>query len=103
MSERRRSLFVLLLVVALIGGSIAVVATKPTVLGLDLQGGSQLVYKAEPTAQQPITPDAMARSLDLMQQRVNEFGVSEAELFQSGNDQIEVNVPGVSDASAIAD
>ena len=79
------------------------VATKPTVLGLDLQGGSQLVYKAEPTAQQPITPDAMARSLDLMQQRVNEFGVSEAELFQSGNDQIEVNVPGVSDASAIAD
>ena len=45
----------------------------------------------------------MARSLDLMQQRVNEFGVSEAELFQSGNDQIEVNVPGVSDASAIAD
>ena len=79
------------------------IATKPTVLGLDLQGGSQLVYKAEPTAQQPITPDAMARSLDLMQQRVNEFGVSEAELFQSGNDQIEVNVPGVSDASAIAD
>src|SRR6478735_9152442 len=103
MSERRRSLFVLLLVAVLIGGSIAVVATKPTVLGLDLQGGSQLVYKAEPTAQQPITPDAMARSLDLMQQRVNEFGVSEAELFQSGNDQIEVDVPGVSDASAIAD
>src|SRR5918994_3959044 len=103
MSERRRSLFVLLLVVALIGGSIAVVATKPTVLGLDLQGGVQLVYKAEATAQQPITPDAMQRSLDLMQQRVNEFGVSEAELFQSGNDQIEVNVPGVSDAGAIAD
>ena len=47
MSDRRRSLFVLLIVVALIGGSIAVVATKPTVLGLDLQGGSQLVYKAD--------------------------------------------------------
>ena len=79
------------------------IATKPTVLGLDLQGGSQLVYKAEPTAQQPITPDAMARSLDLMQQRVNEFGVSEAELFQSGNDQIEVNVPGLEDAQDLAD
>ena len=39
MSERRRSLFVLLIVVALIGGSISVVATKPTELGLDLQGG----------------------------------------------------------------
>ncbi len=79
------------------------VATKPTVLGLDLQGGSQLVYKAEPTAQQPITPDAMARSLDLMQQRVNEFGVAEAELFQSGNDQLEVNVPGLENAQDLAD
>ena len=30
-----------------------------------------------------------------MQQRVNAFGVSEAELFQAGDDQIEVNLPGV--------
>jgi SecD/SecF fusion protein len=59
-SERRRSLFVLLIVVALIGGSIAVVLTKPTVLGLDLKGGVQLVYHAEPTAAQPVVAvDAM--------------------------------------------
>ena len=103
MSERRRSLFILLLVALLLGGSVYVIASKETVLGLDLQGGSQLVYKAEPTAQQPITPDAMARSVDLMQQRVNEFGVSEAELFQSGNAQIEVNVPGLEDAQDLAD
>ncbi len=89
--------------VALIGGSIAVVALKPTVLGLDLQGGVQLVYKAEPTKQQPtIDADAMQRSIDLMQQRVNEFGVSESELFQSGKDQIEVNLPGVKDAERAA-
>ena len=104
MSERRRSLFVLLIVVALIGGSIAIVATKPTVLGLDLQGGSQLVYKASPTAQQPtIDPDAMQRVIDLMQERVNEFGVSEAEVLQAGQDQIEVNVPGESDTQRVAD
>jgi SecD/SecF fusion protein len=102
MSERRRSSLILLLVAALLGGAIYVIATKETVLGLDLQGGSQLVYKAEATAQQPITPDAMARSVDLMQQRVNQFGVSEAEVFQSGNDQIEVNVPGVENAEDLA-
>ena len=96
MSERRRSLFVLLIVVALIGASIVVVLTKPTKLGLDLQGGVQLVYEAEPTAQQPTsTPTRCSASIDLMQQRVNEFGVAEAELFQSGEDQIEVNLPGV--------
>ena len=99
MSERRRSLFVLLIVVALIGGSIAVVATKPTVLGLDLQGGvaARLQGRADRAAAES-TPTPCSASIDLMQQRVNEFGVSEAEVFQSGNDQIEVNVPGVSDA-----
>ena len=102
MSERRRSSIVLLLVVALIGGAIAVVALKPTVLGLDLQGGVQLVYRAEPTAQQAVDPDSMQRSIDLMQQRVNQFGVAEAELFRSGEDQIEVNLPGVKDAEEAA-
>src|SRR5215218_10777776 len=103
MSERRRHLLVLLIVLGLIAGSAAVIATKPTKLGLDLQGGVQLVYHAEPTAQQPvIDADAMQRSLDLMQQRVNEFGVSEAELYQTGADQIEVNLPGVKDAERAA-
>jgi SecD/SecF fusion protein len=103
LSDRRRSLFVLLIVVALMGASLAVVLTKPTKLGLDLQGGVQLVYQAQPTAAQPVVdPEAMQRSIDLMQQRVNAFGVNEAELYQSGNDQIEVNLPGVDDAETAA-
>src|ERR1700742_4893353 len=103
MSDRRRSIFVLLIVAALIVGSAVVIATKPTKLGLDLQGGVQLVYHAEGTPQQPtVDAEAMQRSIDLMQQRVNEFGVSEAELFRSGEDQIEVNLPGVKDAEAAA-
>src|SRR3954447_5455967 len=103
MSERRRSIFVLLIVAGLIAASAVVLSRNPTVLGLDLQGGVQLVYKAEPTAQQPtIDADSMQRSIDLMQQRVNEFGVSEAELYQSGQDQIEVNLPGVKDAERAA-
>ncbi len=103
MSERRRSLFVLLIVALLIGGSIYAVASKETKLGLDLQGGVQLVYKAEPTLQQPVVDaEAMQRSIDLMQERVNAFGVSEAEIFQAGKDQIEVNLPGVDDAERAA-
>src|SRR3954470_17385561 len=103
MSERRRYSLVLLLVLALIGGAIAVVVTRPTVLGLDLQGGVQLVYHAEPTAaQKTVDPDSMQRSIDLMQQRVNQFGVSEAEINQAGSDQIEVGLPGVKDAERAA-
>lgn len=104
MSERRRSFFVLLLVFALMGASVAVILSKPTMLGLDLQGGSQLVYQAEPTQAQPtVDADAMQRVIDLMQERVNAFGVSEAEVFQAGNNQIEVNVPGVDDAGRLSE
>src|SRR3954452_24961252 len=85
------------------GVSVAIIVTKETKLGLDLKGGVQLGYEAQPTAAQPtVDADAMQRSIDLMQQRVNAFGVSEAELYQSGNDQIEVNLPGVTDAETAA-
>ena len=64
MSERRRSLLILLAVVALMAGAAVAVAAKPTKLGLDLQGGVQLIYQAKPTPQQPtVTADAMQRSL----------------------------------------
>src|SRR4051794_19528024 len=103
MSERRRSLFVLLAVAVLIGGSLYVALTRSTKLGLDLQGGVQLVYHAEPTAQQKtVDPDSMQRSIDLMEQRVNSFGVNEAAINQAGADQIEVNLPGVKNAGRAA-
>jgi SecD/SecF fusion protein len=103
MSERRRSLFVLLLVLGLIAGSVLAISTRDTKLGLDLQGGVQLVYKGEPTAQQPtVTQEALQRSLDIMRKRVDAFGVSEPELLLAGDQQIEVNLPGVEDAERAA-
>src|SRR3954462_12576107 len=103
MSERRRSLFVLLAVAVLIGGSLYGALTKSTKLGLDLQGGVQLVYHAEPTAQQKtVDADSMERSIDLMEQRVNSFGVNEAAINQAGDDQIEVSLPGVKNAARAA-
>src|SRR5918998_4214214 len=103
MSERRRSLFILLLVFGLIAASIAVVATKETRLGLDLQGGVQLIYEGQPTPQQPtVTQEALDRSLDIMRDRVDAFGVAEPELQLIGRRQIEVNLPGVEDAERAA-
>jgi SecD/SecF fusion protein len=103
MSERRRSLFVLLLVLGLIAASAFAVTSKSTKLGLDLQGGVQLVYQGQPTAQQPqVTQEALQRSLDIMRERVDAFGVSEPELLLSGQNQIEVNLPGVDNAERAA-
>src|SRR5215213_6935695 len=102
MTQRRRSVFVLL-VLGLIAASLAVLNQRDTKLGLDLQGGVQLVYEAEGTAQQPtVTPEALQRSLDIMRERVDALGVSEPELLQSGERQIEVNLPGVENAQRAA-
>ena len=46
------------LVLGLLAASAIVIATQPTVLGLDLRGGTELVYQARPTPQTPqVTPD----------------------------------------------
>ncbi|MGI8780704.1 MAG: protein translocase subunit SecD [Solirubrobacteraceae bacterium] len=104
MSDRRRNLFILLAVVGLLAASVAVIATKATRLGLDLQGGVQLVYEARPTKQQPtVTPEGLDRALDIMRDRVDALGVSEPELQRSGENQIDVSLPGVENAERAAD
>ncbi len=68
-------------------------------LGLDLQGGTQVILvpnQAEGTA--PITADQLQQTVEIIRQRVNGFGVSEADVAiqGSGNDAaIVVSVPGV--------
>ncbi len=85
MSERRRNLFVLLLVLGLIAGSVAVIATRDTKLGLDLQGGVSLTYQGKPTKQQKtITPDALQRAVDIIRERVDSLGVAEPSISTSG-------------------
>src|SRR5215207_4504641 len=104
MSDRRRSLLILLLVFGLIAASAVVVATKETKLGLDLHGGVQLVYEGQPTPQQPtVDQQALDRALQIMRERVDAFGVAEPELQLIGGQQIEVNLPGVANADRAAD
>ncbi len=103
MSDRARNLAILVVVLGLLVASVFVIVTKPTKLGLDLQGGVQLVYQAQPTPQQPtVTAEAVQRALDIMRERVDAFGVAEPELQQVGADQLEVNLPGVDDAERAA-
>jgi SecD/SecF fusion protein len=98
MTDRRRNLFVLLLVAGLLVASLAVIATMPTKLGLDLKGGVSLIYQAKPTKQSQVTSDAINRSLDIMRKRVDQLGVAEPQIQRSGTDQIDVSLPDVKNA-----
>ena len=99
MSDRRRNIFILLLVAGLIVASIFVLFSKPTRLGLDLRGGVELVYQAEPTPQQPVVnQEALDRAIDVMRERVDRLGVAEPEIQRSGSNQISVALPDVQNA-----
>ena len=99
MTDRRRNLFILLLVAGLLVASLAVIFTKKTREGLDLKGGVSLVYQAKPTKFAPkVTGDALQRTLDIMRDRVDQLGVAEPEILRSGSDQINVNLPDVKNA-----
>ncbi|MBD2100223.1 protein translocase subunit SecD [Leptolyngbya sp. FACHB-261] len=86
------------LILAILIGSVAIIARLPIRLGLDLQGGSQITLQARTTPQVPkLTPEVMEGVKSVMEQRVNGLGVTEASIQLSGNDQLLVQLPGVKD------
>lgn len=98
MTDKRRNVLILLLVGALLAASAVVITTQRTVLGLDLRGGVELVYEAQPTKQATVTPESIDRSIDIMRERVDTLGVAEPEIAAIGNQQIQVSLPDVTDA-----
>ena len=70
-------------------------------LGLDLQGGTHLVYVARPDEGRDVTIDDMEGVRRIIESRVNEFGVSEpiVQLLGTPPDRIMVQLPGLSGAS----
>src|SRR5713226_2893669 len=74
---------------------------KPT-LGLDLQGGLEVVLKAVPPKNHKLTSDDISRSIDIMRQRIDKLGVSEPQIRKQVTDQIVIQLAGVHDAAAAA-
>jgi SecD/SecF fusion protein len=98
MSRKKLNLWLLIAVGVLLISAGWAIYSQPTNLGLDLKGGVQLVYEAQPTPQSKVTPDSINRAIDIMRSRVDALGVSEPEIQASGNNQITVSLPAVSNA-----
>jgi SecD/SecF fusion protein len=105
MQSRARNRFVLALVIALVLVSLVVIVgipgvvkRKPTRLGLDLKGGVQLTYRAEPTTVAKVTGESLNRAVEVIRKRVDQLGVAQPEIQRSGADEITVALPDVSNA-----
>jgi SecD/SecF fusion protein len=99
MTSRKRNLSIIGLVVVLVAASLYVIFTKPTVLGLDLRGGVELVYEGRPTPQVPeVTAEAIDDAIETMRKRTDALGVSEPEIQRAGSNQISIGLPDVDNA-----
>ncbi|MBW8741950.1 MAG: protein translocase subunit SecD, partial [Acidobacteria bacterium] len=107
MKDRRSHLILLALILAALGG-VALLAIpgspahKKTTLGLDLQGGLEVVLKAVPPKGHKLTSEDIDRSITIMRNRIDKLGVSEPEIRKQGSDQIVIQLAGVKDPAVAA-
>ncbi|MGD1918722.1 MAG: protein translocase subunit SecD [Pleurocapsa sp.] len=89
----------IILILALVAAAIAILTTIPPQLGLDLRGGAQLTIQVNPTKEQPDvepTPEDVEAVQRVLENRINEFGVSETTVQTIGDDKILIQLPGES-------
>jgi SecD/SecF fusion protein len=106
-STRRSQLFILLLILAALGGVAALGVPgspvhKKVTLGLDLKGGLEVILKAVPPKGHKLTASDLDRSVSIMRSRVDKLGVSEPEIRKEGGNEIVIELPGVHDPAKAA-
>jgi SecD/SecF fusion protein len=99
-SDRRTQLIlVFATLIALAGVALLAIPGSPVhrspTLGLDLQGGIEVVLQAQPPPNHQLTAADLDRSETIIRNRIDKLGVSEPEVRKQGNDQIAVQLAGV--------
>lgn len=86
---------IVLLLAGTIGTTIEGIA-KDIKLGLDLQGGFEVLYEVKPAEDgQTIDKDTLVSTVSALNERVNVLGVSEPNIQIEGDDRIRVQLAGV--------
>ncbi|MDR2257955.1 MAG: protein translocase subunit SecD [Treponema sp.] len=70
-------------------------------LGLDLSGGLSIVLQVGRTISDDDPEDAMNRALEVLNSRIDRFGLTEPVIRRQGADQIYVEIPGTADPERI--
>src|SRR5687768_16917030 len=77
-------------------------STEPR-LGLDLRGGTQLVFETKDSPTVKADSEATDRALDVLRRRADALGVVDPTLVRSGEKRIIVELPGVLDPQQAAE
>jgi preprotein translocase subunit SecD len=90
----------IILILGLVAAAIAILTTIPPQLGLDLRGGAQLTIQVNPNKENPDvkpTIEDVKAVQRVLENRINEFGVSETTVQTIGENKILIQLPGESE------
>jgi len=96
----RRLIYKIIFILAIIGLCLYFTfpLNKRINLGLDLKGGMHLVLRVDTSQLSTAAKeDAVDRALEVIRNRIDEFGVREPSIQKQGEDEIVVQLPGVTD------
>lgn len=98
----RRALILLTAIIAIMIGAIGLSTAKfggswTPKLALDLSGGTQMILSPESTDGGDISSDQLDQAVEIIRQRVDGAGVSEAEVTTQSGRNVVVSMPGVPD------
>lgn len=98
-NSNRRNMWLLIVTTILVIASVFMFMPPQDKInqGLDIQGGLSVVLTAQGTDGHEVTQEDMEKSRAIIESRVNALGASEATVQVQGNDQILVQIPGLSD------
>ncbi len=105
-TNAKRALVGLLLLIVAMGGLLAGAHQWGTAglapkLGLDLEGGTQMILAPKVTGSQKASPDQISQARDIIVQRVDANGVAGAEVTTQGGTNIVVSIPGTPDKATL--
>jgi protein-export membrane protein SecD len=97
---QKRNWVILLMMTVLVGVSVYWIIPPgvKTRLGLDLQGGLEVVYQARTSEGKAPTQAQLDQAVSILDRRVNGLGVTESAIQKQGSDQIAVALPGIKNA-----
>jgi len=107
LASRRSHLTLVVLILAALGGVVALGLKGSPIhrslrKGLDLQGGLEVILKAQPPKGHKLTSSDMSRSIQIIRNRIDKLGVSEPEVRQQSGDEISIELAGVHDVAQAA-
>jgi SecD/SecF fusion protein len=107
MNRRPHLILVALIVAGLIGVGLMAIPSSPVhqepTLGLDLQGGLEVTLQAVPPPNRQLQKADLTRSVEILRDRIDRLGVAEPEIREQGDDQISIQIPGISNPQEVID